>query len=100
MRSRAVRVQLEGKAVRSTMIRFAPFLFALFLAAPEAAWAQRAERSVVDVSAGFGSGAGGEGNLKLGQWTPIQVRIEVKNGDFRGEVHVTTSDTEGNDVTV
>jgi hypothetical protein len=82
------------------MMRAAAFVFALLLIAPEAARAQRAERSVVDVSAGFGSGAGGEGNLKLGQWTPIQVRIEVKNGEFRGEVHVTTADTEGNDVTI
>src|SRR5262245_42858730 len=72
----------------------------VLLAAAFPAFAQKPERWVSDVSAGFGFGAGSTTTLKLGQWSPIAVQVTVKNGGFRGEIELTTPDSDGHDATI
>jgi hypothetical protein len=58
------------------------------------------ERFVSDVNVGFGFGAGSTTTLKLGHWSPIAVQIAVRNGAFRGEIEITTPDSDGNEATI
>ncbi|HVJ79841.1 MAG TPA: hypothetical protein VNC50_02130, partial [Planctomycetia bacterium] len=59
------------------------------------AFPQKAERTIVDVTAGYGFSPGSETTLKLGHWAPIAVTVSSKGSDFRGEVRLATPDGEG-----
>jgi len=72
----------------------------LLLTFAAAAPAQKPERLISEVSAGFGFGAGATTTLKVGHWVPIAVQIDVRNGSFRGEIELTTADADGHDATV
>jgi hypothetical protein len=72
----------------------------LLLAAAFPTFAQKPERFVSDISAGFGFGAGSTTTLKLGQWSPVAIQVTVRNGGFRGEIEITTPDSDGHDATI
>jgi hypothetical protein len=72
----------------------------VLLAAAAPALAQKPERIISDISAGFGFGTGASTTLKLGHWAPIAVQIGVRHGAFRGEIELTTVDSDGQEVTV
>jgi hypothetical protein len=81
--------------------RVTPFLAVGFLlAAAASASAQKPERNITSIDAGFGFGVGATTTLKVGHWAPIAVQIDVRNGAFRGEIEITTPDADGHDATI
>src|SRR6476659_2873279 len=82
------------------LVRSPSFVVGVLLVAASTASAQKPERSISDISAGFGFGVGATTTLKVGQWAPIAIQIDVRNGSFRGEIELTTADADGHDATV